>query len=476
MRLRSWYVGSLGLLLVATACQRDVEPKPNVLLVVADTLRADRVGVYGNPRGLTPFMDSLAQRSFVFRNAFASSCWTNPSIASLFTSRHPWQHAVIAPESVLAAREITLAEVLGDHGYATAGWSANPVLRRGAGWEQGLEIYVIPPFLKIGGLKSPVPARAPTLNRLATDWWQSRASVPSKGTRPGYLYLQYMEPHPPYVPTDEVLRAAARGGTVPDLKTINALTWVADFLKEGDPNRELLEAMYDAAVAAFDRGLADLFAELERVGFLQDAIVIITADHGEGLWNHGQFGHGNSLFDELIRVPLVVVLPGQRTRVDVESVVSLVDVAPTVTDLVGIPRPVSFAGRSFADLLDADPSWSARRIAQRIQSLWMPSRVAYSDLAKSKKATETLIMKNHRRAIMMDSYKLIIGSGGHEEIFDRSRDPRELQDSPVEPSLRQQLRTLLAANSPPADQIVRGETRELDPAHREKLRALGYTE
>src|SRR5262245_56252132 len=125
---------ALAVLAVASACSR--KQPPNLLVIVVDTLRADRLGAYGNTHGLTPFLDSLAARSYVFQRAYAQSSWTNPSVASILTSRYPSQHGVVAYDSVLGADEITLPEVLKEHGYRTAGFSANGLLTSHLGFGQ----------------------------------------------------------------------------------------------------------------------------------------------------------------------------------------------------------------------------------------------------------------------------------------------------------------------------------------------------
>lgn len=166
----------------------------NILVVVADTLRADRIGAYGNPRGLTPFLDSLAARGFVFHNAIATSCWTNPSVASLFTSRYPWQHGTVSLKGVLAQSETTLTEVLQAQGYLTAGWSANPLLWEKAGWDQGFHHYVAPAPGKVDGVAMHVPARGTVLNEQVRTWLGTHSAEGSDRERPRYLYVQFPGP------------------------------------------------------------------------------------------------------------------------------------------------------------------------------------------------------------------------------------------------------------------------------------------
>src|SRR5437867_580310 len=154
-------LGSLGVL---SAC--GPREYPNVLLIVIDTLRADRLGCYGNPRGLTPFLDSLAERGYVFRHAYAQANWTKPSVASILTSRFTSQHRVTQLGSVLPDTELTLPEVLRERGYRTAGFSANIQISRAAGYAQGFDEFQAYPYEKNtpASLTVKVPERAGRLN------------------------------------------------------------------------------------------------------------------------------------------------------------------------------------------------------------------------------------------------------------------------------------------------------------------------
>ena len=322
---------------------------PNILLIVVDTLRADRVDWYGGHRELTPFLDSLAARSNVFWNAYAQSSWTSPSVASLMTSRYQSQHNITQFTSALADEEVTLAEVLKQHGYATGGFSANILLRSGLGYERGFDRYSV---------YRPENAKftASDLNRESLAWLDSLRS--SQGPpRPTFLYLQYIETHPPLLPPEDALRTiVARAGAEARLPALHELTrgptlfgrtlklyWlppsrVADF-----------SLLYDAEVLSLDAAMRGFFAELEQRGFLDNAIIVVTADHGEEIFDHQRLGHGQSLYNELIHVPLLIRAPHQRERSEIHSVVSLIDVAPTLLSFAGIAPPERFEGQSLRD-------------------------------------------------------------------------------------------------------------------------------
>lgn len=434
-----------------------------MLLLVADTLRADRLGAYGNARGLTPFLDTLADRSYVFHDAYAQSPWTSPSIASLLTSRYPSQHGFVRFESLLAAEEHTLAEVLGEHGFATAGFTANTLLSQKRGFAQGFDTYRVlatPAARPRHRLVSWVTGRADAIDAAALKWLDG----PERREGPVFLYLHYMDTHTPYEPAAPALEKVFAGRPPPDLEQ---LTDAHLFGRMGGLDEQTLAAVkdvYDAEVLSLDLALGRFFAELERRGFLRNAVVIFTADHGEEFMDHGFTGHGHSLFDELIRVPLLVSVPGQSERVDVTGAVSLVDLAPTLVELTGGALSASFAGRSFAPLLG-----EARQPRQQR----LPEAAVVSEMV----VVNGIRLTPHARAVVLGPGKLIAGVGGEREFYDRSRDSGETDPGGVEEPDRERLRRALESFAKRASQQAgRRRTQALDATDQEQLKALGYLE
>jgi arylsulfatase A-like enzyme len=236
-------VAALGL-----GCGRSDPPRPNVVLVLVDTLRADRLGSYGYPRGLTPFLDELAARGTRFARAYAPSSWTNPSVASLFTSRAPEQHLVTRQDAVLDAAEQTLAEALEPLGYQGIGVVANFRLSRELGFAQGFDVWqpaTVEQFA--GGDKARVPVVArETLDRLERHWrrW------PWQRDQPLLLYLHLMEPHGPYRPP-EPFRARFADVVPPSVSAdaANRKLVELDVAAVSPDEVALLDALYDAEVA-----------------------------------------------------------------------------------------------------------------------------------------------------------------------------------------------------------------------------------
>jgi arylsulfatase A-like enzyme len=453
----------LLLLPLLTGCSHGAQP--NILFLLVDTLRADRLGVYGSQRGLTPFLDTLAERGVVFRNAYAQSSWTDPSIASLFTSRYQSQHQVISFGSVLREEEVTFTEVLRQHGYATAAFSANFLLAAKNGFAQGFDHFqtFAAPATDAQGRPTFGKERAARIDREALTWLDQRARGDSA---PVFLYLHYMEPHNPYAPEPQFLQHVLGARARPDQAAVNTRMTMPNVGVFSDEMAQGVTDYYDAEVMSLDAALRQLFTDLESRGVLERTVVVIAADHGEELRDHGLMGHGQTLFEEVIRVPLIMLIPGQTTRVDVATPVSLVDVGPTLLDLAGIAAPPSFEGHSLRPFMGLPARWSG---AGESQPSGTP--VAYSELIKDD--LERLVP--HERAVVTASSKLIAGTDGEREFYNLAADPHETNASALGEEARAFLSGSLARFAAHVTQpAAPAATLQLDPETRERMRALGY--
>src|SRR5689334_4975082 len=245
----------LAALLVTCGARRP----PEIVVIVVDTLRADRLGAYGNTRGVTPFLDHLAGRAFVFRNAYAQSSWTGASVASLFTSRYQSEHGVLHPTEALQDSELTLAEVLKVAGYATAGFTANFMVGKHMGFGQGFDRYDT--FWLVPGPEPTsvqMPVRAARVIEGALDWVHGTTG-PENARPPRFLYLQLMEPHPPYAPPAPAMAKLRGEQPAPDVGAINALMLFGSRVQPKPDERAQLEDVYDAEVIAVDEALRSLF-------------------------------------------------------------------------------------------------------------------------------------------------------------------------------------------------------------------------
>jgi arylsulfatase A-like enzyme len=357
----------------------------NVIVIVLDTVRADALSLYGYRRDTSPNLMRLARDGVRFQQALATAPWTLPSHASMFTWRWPHDHMANGPYLPLVTKYPTLAEALGERGYATAGFVANTTfchadygLARGfAHYEdspvtplevlrseklgQGIlkvldaarfklsEIFGERPVWRIlgGDRQSPLKDHdrkdAARINRDALNWLAAR-----KGN-PFFVFLNYFDAHDPYVPPREAKRHfGSRPVTGSDFA---ALRDFANLENAKMPRRtlDLARDAYDDCIAFLDDRIGSLFEELETRGLLKNTLIIITADHGEGFGEHGNFGHANSLYHEEIRVPLVMIGPRRVPKGTVVSApVSLRDIPATVLDLLGFEGEAAFPGRSLA--------------------------------------------------------------------------------------------------------------------------------
>jgi arylsulfatase A-like enzyme len=465
---RSLLFAAWALLASLPSCRSQPRKGPNVLLVVVDTLRADRLGAYGNDRGLTPFLDQLAKKGVVFRNAYAASSWTVPSVASIFTSRFPSQHRVTTFDSKLPAREVTLAEKLQDAGYDTGGFSANIRLDRTLGYGQGFRRWV-----PDGGWThvKEIKVRGDRLRSDALAWLRPRAEK-TPSSPPRFLYLQYLEPHGPYDPPEPYRSRFGHGAPGVDVAKANHLALTIAFKDLRADEVDVLESLYDGEVASVDAQLRALFAALEERGFLDDAVVVVTADHGEEFKEHGFMTHGHDLYNETVRVPLIVLAPGVEGGRVIEDNVSLVDVAPTILDLVGLPKQPTFEGRSLVPLM-----WRKSLTEWRLHA-----ENPFPDVIIELPETGSqLDWRAHSAALVRGGVKLLIGPGRHKreapELYDLVKDPGETRRLHWPKEIRNLRKVLRKEEKALAERAnAAAETGSIGEAVEERLRALGYVE
>jgi arylsulfatase A-like enzyme len=430
-------------------CGPEPTARPNVIVLVLDTLRADRLGTYGAKRA-TPFLDRLAATSLVYERAYAPSSWTVPAIASLFLAQYPSEHRLATVNAVLPEHALTLGEALRDAGYLGGGFSANVEITADAGFGQG--------FDRFETVFRPPKDDATSVNRAALAWLDEVRDR----AQPIFLYLQYMEPHAPYR-VHERITATDPAPTAEGDGTLAARVNAGAFeLRQGEPlpktwqftpaERARLAALYDGEVAYLDTAIEALFAELDRRGLLAGSLIAITADHGEQLGEHNMYSHGNTLFEQTIHVPLIVRLPdGAPGRMP--EPVGVAGLGPAILGRLGIAAPASF----------------------HVPTLPFPGEsgtgYAYSEVLRE----QPTYLRLHRRALVGTNGKLLVGNAGDEMFYDLASDPAEAHPAPS-PAFAGALRQALAAVT---DRLADGgaqQTAPLDAAARERLRVLGYAD
>jgi len=423
---------------------------PPVILIVVDTLRADRLGVYGYRRNTAPALSSLARSAAVFERAYATSPWTLPTMGSLYTGLLPAQHGAGAVLTVgekvlygqLRPEPPTIGEALLAFGYPTHAVAGNPNLHARFGVARGFASY----DYEAGGMDH--LRRADVIVDRALAWIAERHGAPF------FLLVHIFDPHMNYDPP-----AATRGRFTAALPAGRCSLPFAETLRLRaglqltDDEQRFVGAAYDEEIAFVDEQMARFAAGLRALGVWQRAVVVFTADHGEELWDHGGFEHGHTMYDELLRVPLLVWGPGVRPG-RIRTPVSLADVAPTLLDALGAPPLPGTAGISLWPLLRARRPPAARPL------------VAESPRYGPRAA-----------AIIRWPHKLIADvDANNVRLFDLAADPgerRELKTShaATAAALRAELDRHIASST-----RTRPQAASLDDDTRERLRALGYLE
>lgn len=440
-----------GAQLPSVAGAPPLEPLPNVIVYLVDTLRADHLGLYGYDRPTSPRLDAFGADSTVFDLAFTQSGWTRTSVASIFTGLLPTAHGVNGRDDALDPAAVTLAGVLRDHGYTTVGWTTNGNVSDQFGFRIGFDRY--------SHLRE---RRTPEIHVLAHElgdeffaWLDGRDD-----SQPFFAYLHASDPHDPYAPLPEFR------SRFPSPRTTGVVQprAVAE-AKAQDPTltdeilRADLVALYDAEVAQNDDAFGALLDGLRERGIYDDTIVVFLADHGEEFLDHGRWAHGKTLYREMIRTPLVIRIPGApagRTR----QLAQHVDLLPTLVELVGAEVPREVQGGSLVPWL-LDPTTEPAATTVR----------SYLDL------------DGYSLASLIDPRHHLVRSGmsapgvslGGAELFDLLEDPAERRD--LRPVYRVRTGLLLSR----LRLLERGETllhepgeAEIDDELRDRLRALGY--
>jgi len=324
--------------------------KPNVLILMLDTLRADHMSGWGYERNTTPELDKFAAENLKFSTALTTAPWTPPSIATILTGLYPSEHGMMPPNdrdiakaatSKLPSSVITIAERLKDFGYRTAAISPNPWITKEFGYTQGFNDF----HYKHRGI-------AEEINKYAIKVIEKFLTEKSKD--PFFLYVHYFDPHDPYEPPGEY--ATKFKGPL----SKSAFTYDERMLE--------LIAKYDGEISYLDAQLGKLFAFLKAKDLYDDLFIVVVADHGEQFMEHGDLRHGFKLFNEEIHIPLIIRTgrKGDVGRV-VSEVVSHIDIAPTILDRIGESLPKELSGIS---LLDDQKIKSRRGVMSEIRRVY----------------------------------------------------------------------------------------------------------
>ena len=429
--------------------------RPSVLVVTLDTVRADHCSAYGYRRPTTPVLERLARAGVLFEEAYAPMATTAPAHASLFTALAPAAHGVLRNGQGLAAGHHTLAERLGAAGYRTAAFVGSFAVDGRFGFAQGFDVFdddLGTPGAPEGRREWEGAAVAGAFDRdaavttaSALAWLASRRG----DRRPYLLWVHYYDPHAPYAPP-------------PPYDGL-----FASDVDAGDATAAAI-ARYDAEIRETDAALGRLLAGLRAAGRAASTVVVVASDHGEGLMDHGWMHHGVQLYEEAVRVPLVLRWPeglpaGRRLR----GPVQLADVMPTLLDLIGLPpeaaRPAGYEGASVAAAARGVAALDAGRPIHLRRRLYDASRVGGIPVA------------GETRAIRLGSWKYIEAPAeGTRELYDLARDPGERTNRLAEqPELARRFAALVARRAEDERAFAAAPV-PVSAVDAVRLRALGY--
>jgi arylsulfatase A-like enzyme len=437
------------------------QPARNVVVLLVDTLRASKLQqYYRKSRVKTPAIDAFAKQGTLFERPQTPENWTKPAVASVLTSLHPATHKTKQDASKLPKSALMLSEVYKKAGFKTASFIANGYVSNAFGFDQGWDHYT-------NYIREQRNTNASNVFGEAQGWIEK-----NKDGR-FFVYIQTIDPHVPYDPPDKFLKMydpAPYSGQVKNRRTHLMLDEAKKNPKKYKftaRDKERIEALHDGEISYHDAYFAKFLAKLEELGLDENTIVVVTSDHGEEFQEHGSWGHGHSVYQELLHVPLIFRWPGVvPANARIAPVVSTMDIGPTVLEATGVPIPKQFEGRSLLGFMRGD---------------WPPGPyVAFSDFL------------DHRRVIRGGDWKLIIRGNLSQVIFDLKNDYWEKQelDGRKNPIAQRYLRTLhgqflgaqnrgrwLAASGGAPGSKKPGleeEKQEMTPELCKQLVALGY--
>ncbi|MDP8249014.1 MAG: sulfatase [Candidatus Tritonobacter lacicola] len=436
----------------------------NVILIVVDTLRADHLETYGYSRNTAKNIAKLAEDGILFKNAIAPASWTRPSIASIMTSMYPSSHGAVGRMGELDDKYLTIQEILKEHGYATVGFNSNGNAGKFWNFDQGFDFFNHAPMTRgYKGEKLQSPASS------ITD--RGKAWVYDNPTeRPFFLYLLYIDPHAPYFTDEEFqFNKSYKGKNNGSLEQLKEIDWNRRLSEDGQEIPGIMEEcnyvkdLYDAEIAYTDKHIGRLMGFLHEFNLYENTLIILTADHGEGLWDHDNRGHGEDIYQEQLHIPLIIRCPGIKGGKRISNYVSTIDILPTVLDIVGIRPPAHFQGVSLL------PMMLGKRAKEGV--LLVEEQLDERDFT----------------GVIKDGWKLIYDRAHDSyELYDLRKDRKEKQnlansnDHSIEKIFRNL--SLILHKKTEENKEIRNRMKPSEPAQereipeelKEKLRALGY--
>ena len=421
----------------------------NIVLITVDCLRKDVVS-----RQLTPFLWELGEKGAVFENCFSVGSWTLPSFLAIFTSTYP---LMFGGELKITSDRTTIAEILQERGYETIGLGFHPFLHSLFGYNAGFDHFF--DELEGGWARESDLVRkiADSIFKLIKDKtvlkrftyyyslyslkrnlrtgykfflsgeevnkWAIKTMQKRDKKKPFFCWVHYMDAHFPYLPKTSKF-------STQEAHRLNILRekWYRGDKKVERKDLVKLKGLYEKKVSEMDNTLKELFEKLDKEKLIEKSIVVITADHGEEFYEHGEFHHEMNLYDELTHVPLIILEPDLKSQ-RITRLVSQIDLAPTILDLVGLKKPTAWFGESlFGD--KEEKGYAISEEGQKLKGQAMRRNLVF-DLNYKKIATRT------------KDKKYIYNQNGQDELYDLRDDPKE-QKNIARQGIPKQLKRILA--------------------------------
>ena len=320
----------------------NAKPPPNVIIIGIDTLRADHLG-FAEYKNTAPNIEKLAAQSAVFTNAFSTSSWTLPSFHSILTSLYPSSHGVKYDTHRISNSTTTFAEIMKRNGYRTAGFICGPYLKSIFGFNQGFDLY----DEHLSSIKQPDSHKDITSEKLTNSaiFWLKK-----HGNKKFFLFLHYWDPHYDYIPPkpfDRIFDPEYTGSI--DGTNIQKSSKINPDMDKRDLDHIL--ALYDGEIMWTDSHIGRLLDYLKVSGLFKNTIIVVTSDHGEEFLDHGDKSHRKTLYNEVIHVPLMFKIPGIDNPAKDKSLVSTVDIMPTVLNALNIKYGIDTDGISLIPII-----------------------------------------------------------------------------------------------------------------------------
>jgi arylsulfatase A-like enzyme len=452
--------------------------RPNVVLLTIDTLRLDRLGCYGFGSKLTPNIDQLASKSIIFTQAITGGSWTQAAFPVLLTStRASMYGGCIGP---LSQERPSPIERIAENGYATAGFTTNPLLGKTYGYQRGFHHFedLVPgdqdPVLRKlkGGqtlLRSPlthyfsqlfgIPSKPARVYSCAADLTDRICKWVKDKKEPYFVWVHYMDVHWPYHLEEDFQRPERIAQSWRDMSDLHQINWKGKRITDTQQKRFI--ELYERALRYLDKQVGRLLHFLQESDPDRENIVILVSDHGEEFLEHGRWGHWETnLHDEILKVPLIIHLPSRKDSQIVGQQVSTIDVMPTILDLCGIKEFSGLIGQSLVPLWSGEEDRYQDTVA--ISEMWRENR--------------------HIIAARTQNYKYIWDSRDPDlpELYDLIADPRELQNirdqwPEIIKDFHVHVGNTLAQMSRTGQEVL-SPSPDMDGAMVSRLRDLGYIE